>query len=522
MGVIRVAATYTDDQGNEHTVLSSPTSTVVRRQTTGTIAISGDAQEGGTLSIDTSALTVNTGEAVAIISYAWKKDGTPINGATSNTYTVASDQSDVGAVFDVTITTETDDSFTSPQVTIANVNDPASGLLTIDGTEEEGQTLTANTGSIVEEDGLGVFAYAWKRDGVTVGTSSSYPLTQSDVGKIITLEVSFTDAQNTVETLTAQTAAIVNVEDGPTGAVIITGFASAAMPEEGETLTADTSTVADADGLGASFSYQWKRDGAPIDGATSSTYTLVEDDASAAITVTVSYTDGQGSAESLTSAATNPVNSPSQGSVTIAGTAAPSETLTSTVSITDANGIASTLYQWQAKATAEEAYSTTVATTENFTIPASATYQYVRLRVTVTDTLGNETSFNSVNEKQINYPVVAIGSLAHTLYQSSTTKTISITVRDYDGLSSNSAMLLENGTHGNVTNLSLTGEDAFQKTLSMTYTLTSNGYVGPDAFTVQITDSEGTGGVTHQIAFNMTMSQDEAVGSGDPFFAPFF
>ena len=50
-----------------------------------------------------------------------------------------------------------------------------------------------------------------------------------------------------------------------------------------------------------SFSYQWLRDGSAISGATSSTYSLTSDDVSAAVSVRVSYTDGQGTAESLTS-----------------------------------------------------------------------------------------------------------------------------------------------------------------------------------------------------------------------------
>ena len=85
----------------------------------------------------------------------------------------------------------------------------------------------------------------------------------------------------------------------PTGGVTITGVA-----DEDEVLTADTSTLADGDGLGT-LSYQWSRDGSPIDGATSSTHTLTQEDVGAEITVEVSYTDGEGASESVTSAATS-------------------------------------------------------------------------------------------------------------------------------------------------------------------------------------------------------------------------
>ncbi|MGY4879742.1 hypothetical protein ACLUEY_17925, partial [Vreelandella aquamarina] len=72
------------------------------------------------------------------------------------------------------------------------------------------------------------------------------------------------------------------------GDVIITGTAT-----ENETLTADTSDLADKDGLGT-FSYVWKADGTAITGATSSTYTLTQAEVGKAITVAVSYTDGEG------------------------------------------------------------------------------------------------------------------------------------------------------------------------------------------------------------------------------------
>ncbi len=81
----------------------------------------------------------------------------------------------------------------------------------------------------------------------------------------------------------------------------ITGTAT-----EDQTLTADTSGISDADGLG-SFSYQWLRDGSAISGATSSSYTLTNTDVGSKISVQVSYADGNGTIESLTSAQTTAV-----------------------------------------------------------------------------------------------------------------------------------------------------------------------------------------------------------------------
>ena len=89
-----------------------------------------------------------------------------------------------------------------------------------------------------------------------------------------------------------------------TGSPTITGTA-----QVGETLTADTSGISDADGLDdATFSYQWIADGVDISGATDSTYTLTDADEDKSVKVCVSFTDDAGNDETLTSAATAAVS----------------------------------------------------------------------------------------------------------------------------------------------------------------------------------------------------------------------
>jgi len=81
----------------------------------------------------------------------------------------------------------------------------------------------------------------------------------------------------------------------PTGSVAITGTAT-----EEQTLTANTTALADADGLGT-LHYQWKADGENINGATNSCYVLTHNEVNKAITVEVSYEDTNGTSESITS-----------------------------------------------------------------------------------------------------------------------------------------------------------------------------------------------------------------------------
>ena len=95
-----------------------------------------------------------------------------------------------------------------------------------------------------------------------------------------------------------------------TGAPSISGTV-----QVGETLTADTSGIADTDGLtGVSYSYQWIRnDGTSdtdIQNATGSSYPLAAGDEGKTIKVEVRFTDDADNEETLTSTATDEVEAP--------------------------------------------------------------------------------------------------------------------------------------------------------------------------------------------------------------------
>ena len=116
----------------------------------------------------------------------------------------------------------------------------------------------------------------------------------------LVFKLTVTDARGATGTDTV-TITVTNVNDAPTGAVTISGTAT-----QGETLTAVTSGITDADGLGT-FHYQWKADGGDIRDADEATFVPTETQVGKAITVTVSYMDHGGNDESLTSAETSAV-----------------------------------------------------------------------------------------------------------------------------------------------------------------------------------------------------------------------
>ena len=303
-------------------------------------------------------------------------------------------------------------------------NNPPAGQPRITGTPQVGQTLTAVTTYIQDADGLGDFAYQWKADETNIAEAmdSSYRLTNNEVGKRITVTVSFTDGIGTEEAVTSQPTAAVReavtprspspppvltvafdlasystTEGGdpvtlrvalnrtsnqdltipitvmPQGATeaddyTVSGLTDGALsfapedlsktfmivanedtdsddetielgfgtlpegvskgematatltitdddtpnnppagqpritgtPQVGQTLTAVTTDIQDADGLG-DFAYQWKADETNIAEAMDSSYTLTNNEVGKRITVTVSFTDGIGTEEAVTS-----------------------------------------------------------------------------------------------------------------------------------------------------------------------------------------------------------------------------
>ena len=197
---------------------------------------------------------------------------------------------------------------------------------TIVGQPQVGQVLTASTSTIGDIDRLtnATFSYQWLRnDGnndtdIAGATESTYTLTEDDEGRTIKVAVSFTDGEGNPETLTSDPTTEVEAKPNTraTGAPTIDGAARV-----GETLTADTSGIADEDRLtNVAFAYQWiRRDGsgdAVITAATGSTYTLVAADEGMTIKVKVSFTDDEGNPETLTSEPTGAV-APDPGPLTV-------------------------------------------------------------------------------------------------------------------------------------------------------------------------------------------------------------
>ena len=394
---------------------------------TGAPAISGTAQAGQTLTADTSGIGDADGMEDAAFEYQWLADDAEIDGATNNAYALT--DADVGKVFRVRVSFTDDngnrETLTSQPTDAVAPRSPLAASVHDNPSSHDGQTgftfelrfseepdvsfktlrdhaFTVTGGDVTQarqlEQGSNLrWEITVEPTGdaavtvtlpITTDCSSQGAICTGD-GRMLSESVELTVAGLGSEERAANTPA--------TGAPAMEGTARV-----GETLTAATKNIADADGMAnATFSYQWLADDAAIGGATSGSYTLADADEGKAITVRVEFTDDAGNEESLTSEPTAAVaarpNRPATGAPTISGTAQVERTLTADTSdINDADGLtdASYNYQWLRNDGTSDA-DIGGATGATYTLVDADERKTIKVRVSFTDDRGHQETLMS-------------------------------------------------------------------------------------------------------------------------------
>ena len=172
-----------------------------------------------------------------------------------------------------------------------------------------------------------------------------------------------------------------------TGVPAITG-----TPRVGEVLTANTSGIADEDGLGT-LAYQWVRFDGPTQtnvGTDSSTYTTVPADAGKKIKVRVSFTDVEGNAEGpLSSKLTDLINDSATGVPTISGKPRVGQRLTaSTSDIADPGGTDDAVFTYQWVSVDGMTESDIGVNSSTYTLRDADADKQIKVKVTFTDDEG--------------------------------------------------------------------------------------------------------------------------------------
>ena len=459
---IRVKVSFTDSRDHDETATSDATGTILtaNQAVTGAPTISGWPRIGGTLAAHTDGVADPDGLDNATLEYQWvravwkKYHGyrdVDIPGATNSTYTLTDD--DTGEKFGnstrghrVRVRVRLTDDASHAETVVSSHTSRAGDRWspTIGGTLRAGETLTANLSHndvwqahrviaptltyqwirTIDHDRFD--SRLWIRFPASDASGHTYTLNSRDAGERIKVRVSFSDDNgNPVSmesTYTGVVAPAVNPDESPaTGTPTIFG-----TPHVGETLTADVSGIADADGLtNPGYVYQWIRfteDDDQQNWAYSNIraynyHQVTNDDAGSKMQVRVYFTDDAGFPQRLTSATTGTVTGGRDNAVgrpVITGTrevhlkygnkfvAEVGDTLTATTDdisdpdgMTTARGDDSFTYQWIRRNTSQTSiffaveYPIPGATSSTYTVAAADVDYEIRVRVGFVDDGGN-------------------------------------------------------------------------------------------------------------------------------------
>lgn len=201
-----------------------------------------------------------------VLAYQWRKDGVAISGATASSYQIIAAQPSHAGSYTVAIS-NAESSVVSLSAALQVTPTPVAPVSIVSNPK----ALTVDEGAqaifSVAAQGGGPIRFQWRKNGLNLSGQTSATLTIRSVALDDrgTYDVI---VSNSVSTRTSQ-GAVLQVTPTPVVPVSITSNPQNVSVKEGESAT--FSVGANGDGP---LSYQWRKDGVNIAGATSSSFTL--------------------------------------------------------------------------------------------------------------------------------------------------------------------------------------------------------------------------------------------------------
>jgi hypothetical protein len=232
--ILNIEATYTDKFKSRKKIKSDNNITVQNNDSLGILAdITGNIKELETI----TAGNVTDIDGVQNSTYQWEVSDNNItfapiiNDSTNKTFILS--ESEVGKYIRVKVTYTDNYDFNTTLTSnhtkkTRNVNNI--GIVTIDGTVKQNETLTANINDTDGKDTGGINGvlytnvYQWAADDINItnATLKTFVPTQAYVGKQLTVRVKYRDGHYSIATIDSnKTTPVINVND--TGTVVIQG-----------------------------------------------------------------------------------------------------------------------------------------------------------------------------------------------------------------------------------------------------------------------------------------------------------
>jgi hypothetical protein len=355
------------DAGNYDVVVTSSCNTTV---TSNTAILT--VNSGASITSQPASQTVCAGTNVTFsitatgtgLTYQWRKNTVNIPGATSSSYTIIGATPADAANYDVVVTGSCG-TITS-NTAILTVNP-----ITVINTQPAAQIVCAGNDATFNVSASGTaLTYQWRKNTVIIpgATSSSYTVTGATAGDAGNYDVVVTGTCGTV------TSSVVTLTVNPITA-ITTQPAS-------QTVCAGVNVTFSVTAVGASLTYQWRKNTVNIPGATSSSYTITGAAAGDAGSYDVVVSGSCGTATS--NAATLSINA-----VTVINTQPSSQTVCAgnSATFTVAATGTSITYQWR-----KNSANIPGATSSSYTITGATAGDAGSYDVVVTGICGTATS----------------------------------------------------------------------------------------------------------------------------------
>ncbi len=334
------------------------------------------------------------------VTYQWRKDGTAISGATSSSYGINSAAASSAGLYSVVVTNSTGTvTSTSASLTILATNTLPS--ITTQPLPQSAFTGGTASFSVVAS---GATSYQWRKNGVDIAgaTSATYSLSS--------IKVSDAGAYSVV----ASNSAGLTASSAATLAVTATSLPVFSTVPQSQNTVVGSSVVLSAAVTGVpSPTVQWTKNGTAIAGATSTTLSLANVQASDAGSYVLVATNLAGTTSSAAAALQVFAQTPAAPSITtqpVAIDASPGGTVTFSVGVT---GFPVPAYQWRRNGVAVAGATSATLTLSSLQRTDAGDYSLV-----ATNDLGSVTS--SAATLRVFFPITITGApLSQSLLQGS-------------------------------------------------------------------------------------------------------